>query len=149
MTLSQPLTKTSSSNTSTNKRTVSELGSFANIQFEHTHRISNTAMLRMLTIYLGSSTQYPFTIIPSSSSTSSASMIPLNLLSDINTIASSDRFADYLMKLVEAKIKLYDVSNDLCDTAKSYDPVSFTPLKTFKMLSMMWMFVVLLALIYL
>lgn len=70
-------------------------------------------------------------------------MIPLNLLSDINTIASIDRFADYLMKLVEAKIKLYDVSNDLCDTAKSYDPISFSPLKTFKMLSMMWMFVVL------
>lgn len=114
-----PLTSTAS------QRLISDL-SFANIQFEHTYRVSSKCLNRMLALYIG--VVYKTTLRSPECLCGWKPKSKLDMYAEITAVITSERFIDFLMKSVDAKLK----------NLNCYDPLGYVPLKTFKMLSILW-----------
>lgn len=106
-----------------NQRLLNEL-SFANLQFEHEYRISDKCIARMISYYFGVSFE------SLGGSQSLEVNIDLSTLAKINSLATNERFVEFLTKVVETKLK--NLTSSLNQSTQQ------PSIKIFQLLSILW-----------
>ena len=101
--------------------------SFANIQFEHVHRISFHCCLKMVQMYLGTNETDIFK--------STSSRIQHSVLGTLINLITNETFIEFLIKVMEKKLKI--ISN--MDAEDYYDPQTRTDEQIFKFMSSLWL----------
>lgn len=134
--MSQPVKPTNSQSSSAKARLLDEM-SFANIQFEHVYRVSSKCLTRMLALYIGVTYQTslcaPDCGCGWNTGAATSSSTRLDMYGEVNSLVTSERFLDFLMKCIDARLKSLRANQN-----NDYDPLSLTPIKIFKMLSVFW-----------
>lgn len=103
--------------------------SFANMQFEHTYRISYKCCLKMVAMYLG--------IKDNVKIFKAAKMANMNFFTSMMPLLADQKFIDFLMKVCEKKLKSLLNSDDLT-AIDLYDPLSCTNYDLFSFLAFLW-----------
>lgn len=93
---------------------------FANLQFEHVHRISFACCKKMVQMYLGCHDISVF---------KNKDTVSLGILTELLT---NDTFVEFLIKVMEYKLEMLDNSDDL------YDPNDLNEEEIFDFLSSLW-----------
>ncbi|CAF0930579.1 unnamed protein product [Brachionus calyciflorus] len=103
--------------------------SFANIQFEHVHRISSNCCVKMVQIYLGTNDNDLFK--------PNGSKLSQTVLTSLINLITNETFIEFLIKVTEKKLKL--LSNMDLNSEQLYEPQSITDEQIFKFISCLWL----------